>query len=107
MGAGVLGLPYAFSYLGWAGGLLLLLLAGGVSLYTSALMAALHDLNGVRHNRYRDLGEAIIGRHNSLLFIAPFQFIVMVRVRMRRRCSICDAALTAEPRRWVWASPTS
>jgi amino acid permease len=79
VGAGVLGLPYAFSYLGFVGGSFLLLLAGGSALYTSWLLASMHEMNSVRHNRYRDLGAAIMGRKWSNIFIAPFQFTVMVR----------------------------
>jgi hypothetical protein len=39
----------------------------------------MHEYNGVRQNRYRDLGAAILGRRGAQLFIAPFQLSVMVR----------------------------
>lgn len=59
---GVLALPYTFSYLTWAGGIFALALSASVSLYTSYLLAALHqDEHGVRHNRYLDLGRAVWG----------------------------------------------
>ena len=62
VGVGVLGLPYAFSYLGWTGGLLFLGLCFMTSLYTSYLLAALHEgPDGTRRNRYKDLGQAILG----------------------------------------------
>ena len=52
MGVGVLGLPSALSYLTWAGGVGLLALSAVVSLYTSYLLAALHEgADGNRHNR--------------------------------------------------------
>ena len=59
---GVLGLPYAFSYLGWTAGLLFLGLCFMTSLYTSYLLAALHEgPDGTRRNRYKDLGQAVLG----------------------------------------------
>lgn len=79
VGAGVLGLPYSFSYLGFVGGSIMLTLAGGSAMYTAWLLASMHEMNGIRHNRYRDLGTAILGQKYSNLFIAPFQFSVMVR----------------------------
>ncbi len=52
VGVGILGLPYAFSCLGWAGGLVVLAVATVASLYTSYLLAAMHeDKDGRRHNR--------------------------------------------------------
>lgn len=52
VGVGILGLPYAFSCLGWIGGLLALSIATVASLYTSYLLASLHeDKDGHRHNR--------------------------------------------------------
>ena len=58
----MLALPYTFSYLTWSGGVIALVLSASVSLYTSYLLAALHqDESGVRHNRYLDLGRAVLG----------------------------------------------
>lgn len=53
VGVGVLGLPSALSHLTWAGGLALLTLSAAVSLYTSYLLAALHESpdGKTRHNR--------------------------------------------------------
>ena len=63
VGVGVLGLPYAFSYLGWTGGFVFLGLCFMTSLYTSYLLAALHEgPDGTRRNRYKDLGQAILGK---------------------------------------------
>lgn len=62
LGVGVLGLPYSFSYLGWAGGVLALAITLAASLFTSYLLAVLHEEpDGTRHNRYVDLGTAVLG----------------------------------------------
>lgn len=59
---GVLALPYTFSYLTWTGGLIALSLSAAVSMYTSYLLAAMHqDEQGTRHNRYLDLGKHVYG----------------------------------------------
>eukprot|EP00892_Ulva_mutabilis_P009858 jgi/Ulvmu1/7244/UM035_0031.1 len=78
VGAGVLGLPHAFSFLGWGVGIAVLAAAGLSALFTARLLAVMHESNGVRHNRYRDLGTAIMGKAKSDLFIAPFQYSIMV-----------------------------
>lgn len=58
----MLALPYTFSYLTWAGGLILLALSMAISLYTSYLLAALHqDESGSRRDTYIDLAKAILG----------------------------------------------
>ena len=79
VGVGVLGLPYAFSYLGWTGGLLFLGLCFMTSLYTSYLLAALHEgPDGTRRNRYKDLGQAVLGerldRQNLIVTGRPAQY---------------------------------
>jgi len=62
VGVGVLGLPYSFSYLGWYWGVIALAVTLAASLYTAYLLAALHEEpDGTRHNRYVDLGRAMIG----------------------------------------------
>ncbi len=62
VGVGVLGLPYSFSYLGWYWGVIALAITLAASLYTAYLLAALHEEpDGTRHNRYVDLGRAMIG----------------------------------------------
>lgn len=63
VGVGVLGLPYSFSYLGWVAGVFALVATLAVSLYTAYLLSALHEEpDGTRHNRYVDLGRAILGK---------------------------------------------
>lgn len=51
VGAGVLGLPHAFSFLGWGVGIVVLAIAGLSALFTGSLLATMHEHNGVRHNR--------------------------------------------------------
>lgn len=51
VGAGVLGLPHAFSFLGWGAGIVVLAAAGLSALFTARLLATMHESNGVRHNR--------------------------------------------------------
>ena len=82
VGAGVLGLPYAFSYLGWAGGTIFLTITLTSSLYTSWQLAGMHEQDGIRINRYRDLGVYTLGKKWGRLAIAPFQMLVMVRSRL-------------------------
>jgi amino acid permease len=89
----VLGLPFAFSYLGWVFGLLFLLIASTASLYTSWLLASMHEQEGgKRINRYRDLGVHVFGPLGKFA-ITPFQVLVMVRSRLARpRALLCAAA---------------
>ena len=62
VGAGVLALPYSFSYLTWGGGLVCLAACTILSLYCSHLLADFHELpDGTRLNRYRDLGRCVLG----------------------------------------------
>lgn len=48
--------------LGWAAGVIGLILAAAISLYANALLARLHEIGGKRHIRYRDLAGHIYGR---------------------------------------------
>ena len=62
VGAGVLGLPYQLSFLGWGWGLTMLTVFCGASMYTSYLLAALHEGRaGQRRNTYRELGQEVLG----------------------------------------------
>ncbi|KAK9831112.1 hypothetical protein WJX74_003668 [Apatococcus lobatus] len=79
VGVGILGLPYAFSCLGWIGGLLALTIATVASLYTSCLLASMHeDKDGHRHNRYEELGKAVLGERAGFWAVATTQFILLV-----------------------------
>lgn len=77
VGAGVLGLPYAFSYLGWLGGLLSLTVLFCVSLYTSYLLSELHEDGNVRFNTYREIGQHVWGEKKGWWAVAPVQFTLM------------------------------
>lgn len=62
VGAGVLALPYSFSYLTWGGGITCLAACTLLSLYCSHLLAGFHEKeDGSRINRYRDLGRHVLG----------------------------------------------
>ena len=64
VGAGILALPYSFSYLTWSGGIISLVLCTSVSLYCSHLLAEFHEgpaPDRIRYNRYRDVGRAVLG----------------------------------------------
>lgn len=51
VGAGVLGLPYAVSWLGWVAGPLMLFLFFLLARWTSILLAEVYSVNGVEHAR--------------------------------------------------------
>ncbi|TVU40107.1 hypothetical protein EJB05_13556 [Eragrostis curvula] len=48
--------------LGWIAGTIGLILAAAISMYANALLARLHEIDGKRHIRYRDLAGHIYGR---------------------------------------------
>jgi amino acid permease len=77
VGAGVLGLPYAFSYLGWLGGLSSLTILLCVSLYTSYLLSELHEDGNIRLNTYREIGQHVWGEKKGWWAVAPVQFTLM------------------------------
>lgn len=77
VGAGVLGIPYAFSYLGWAGGLTSLTLLFLISFYTSYLLSELHEDGNVRLNTYREIGQHVWGERRGWWAVAPVQYTLM------------------------------
>lgn len=77
VGAGVLGLPYAFRYLGWVGGLLSLTTLFCVSLYTSYLLSELHEDGNIRLNTYREIGQHVWGETKGWWAVAPVQCTLM------------------------------
>ena len=46
VGAGVLGLPYAMKYYTWSGGIIMMILAWVISLYTLKQLVAMHEMDG-------------------------------------------------------------
>jgi len=61
VGAGVLGLPSAMSYLGWPAGIVVLVLSWVISLYTLWQLVKMHEMDGRRFNRYHELGQYAFG----------------------------------------------
>lgn len=78
IGAGVLGLPAAFKYLGWAGGTVTLTLSFVISLWNLRQLCSMHEIAGKRMNRYHELGQFAFGPKLGLWIVIPFQLIVMV-----------------------------
>ena len=61
-----LGLPYAVSLLGWAGGIIALIAGGLVTMFTSFLISSMLEYGGSRHIRFRDLAVAVYGKASLL-----------------------------------------
>ncbi|KAL3139320.1 hypothetical protein ABBQ38_003657 [Trebouxia sp. C0009 RCD-2024] len=78
VGAGVLGLPYAMALLGWTGGVIVLVLAYLISVWTLWQLCYMHEIDGRRMNRYHELGQYAFGKTAGLWAIVPFQLIVMI-----------------------------
>ncbi|KAI5443421.1 Lysine histidine transporter 1, variant 2, partial [Lathyrus oleraceus] len=79
VGAGVLGLPYAMSQLGWAPGVTLLILSWIITLYTLWQMVEMHEMvPGKRFDRYHELGQHAFGEKLGLYIVVPQQVVVML-----------------------------
>lgn len=78
VGAGVLGLPSAMSYLGWPAGIVVLVLSWVISLYTLWQLVQMHEMDGRRFNRYHELGQYAFGPKLGKWIIMPPQLIVMI-----------------------------
>ena len=61
IGAGVLGLPHAMSYLGWVGGVVALVAFFVVTMVCSFMLADMYEFDGKRHGTYGDAVVAILG----------------------------------------------
>ncbi|KAK9280079.1 hypothetical protein L1049_013764 [Liquidambar formosana] len=73
----LLSLPYAFALLGWAAGVLCLVIGAAVSFYSYNLLSLVlehHAELGRRHLRFRDMAHDILdwGRY----YVGPIQFMV-------------------------------
>lgn len=77
IGAGVLGLPYALSWLGWVGGILVLLLFYAITLWSSLMLAACQEHDGMRHPTYRSAVLHILGPGNAAV-LTLFQYLNLV-----------------------------
>uniref|UniRef100_A0A383V4H3 Amino acid transporter transmembrane domain-containing protein n=1 Tax=Tetradesmus obliquus TaxID=3088 RepID=A0A383V4H3_TETOB len=77
IGAGVLGLPYALSWLGWVGGIFILLLFYVITLWSSLMLAECHETNGVKHPTYRAAVLHVLGPVHAAI-LALFQYFNLV-----------------------------
>ncbi|CAL5009813.1 unnamed protein product [Urochloa decumbens] len=83
VGAGVLGLPYAMSELGWGAGVTVLVLSWIITLYTLWQMVEMHEMvPGRRFDRYHELGQYAFGEKLGLWIVVPQQLIVEVGVNI-------------------------
>ncbi|KZV17298.1 lysine histidine transporter 1-like [Dorcoceras hygrometricum] len=81
IGAGVLGLPYAMSHLGWGPGITLLVLSWIITLYSLWQMVEMHETDsGKRFDRYHELGQEAFGEKLGLWLVIPMQLVVQVGV---------------------------
>ncbi|XP_010497181.1 PREDICTED: lysine histidine transporter-like 4 [Camelina sativa] len=81
VGAGLLGLPYAMSELGWGPGVVVLILSWVITLYTLWQMIEMHEMfEGQRFDRYHELGQAAFGKKLGLYIIVPLQLLVEISV---------------------------
>ncbi|KAJ1703693.1 hypothetical protein LUZ63_003472 [Rhynchospora breviuscula] len=79
VGAGVLGLPYAMSQLGWGPGIAILIISWVITLYTLWQMVEMHEIvPGKRFDRYHELGQHAFGERLGLWIVVPQQLIVEV-----------------------------
>ncbi|XP_049359496.1 lysine histidine transporter 2-like [Solanum verrucosum] len=83
VGAGVLGLPYAMSQLGWGVGVTVMVLAWVITLYTLWQMVQMHEMvPGKRFDRYHELGQEAFGEKLGLWIVVPQQLLVEVGVNI-------------------------
>ncbi|KAL4421336.1 hypothetical protein ABPG75_010627 [Micractinium tetrahymenae] len=74
----LLGLPAAMARLGWAGGLAVLVAGFLCILHAATRLVMLHEHGGKRHNRYRELAQAVLGPKAGTWAVLPFQFTVNI-----------------------------
>ncbi|GFP94072.1 lysine histidine transporter 1 [Phtheirospermum japonicum] len=81
VGAGVLGLPYAMSEMGWGPGVTVLVISWIVTLYSLWQMVEMHEMvPGKRFDRYHELGQHAFGEKLGLWIVVPQQLVVEVGV---------------------------
>ncbi|CAN0890089.1 Lysine histidine transporter-like 5, partial [Linum grandiflorum] len=79
VGAGVLGLPFAMSELGWAPGLIAISLSWLITFYSLWQMVEMHELvPGKRFDRYHELGQHAFGEKLGYWIVFPQQLLVQV-----------------------------
>ncbi|XP_059306752.1 lysine histidine transporter 2-like [Lycium ferocissimum] len=83
VGAGVLGLPYAMSQLGWGARATVMVLSWVITLYTLWQMVEMHEMvPGKRLDRYHELGQEAFGEKLGLWIVVPQQLMVEVGVNI-------------------------
>lgn len=83
VGAGVLGLPFAMSELGWGPGIAVMVLSWVITLYTLWQMVEMHEIvPGKRFDRYHELGQHAFGEKLGLWVVVPQQLMVEVGVNI-------------------------
>ncbi|CAL5348186.1 unnamed protein product [Camellia sinensis] len=79
VGAGVLGLPFAMSQLGWVPGITTLIVSWLVTLYSLWQLVELHEfVPGRRFDRYPELGQHAFGKNLGYWIVMPQQLMVQV-----------------------------
>ncbi|CAL5212231.1 unnamed protein product [Lathyrus oleraceus] len=77
--APLLSLPYAFTFLGWTGGIFFLVIAAMVTFYSYNILSLVleHQAKlGNRQLRFRDMARDILGPNWGRYFVGPIQFAV-------------------------------
>ncbi|KAE9461315.1 hypothetical protein C3L33_06766, partial [Rhododendron williamsianum] len=75
----LLSLPYAFASLGWASGIMCLVVGAVVTFYSYNLISLVlehHAELGHRHLRFRDMAHDILGPRWGRYYVGPVQFMV-------------------------------
>ncbi|XP_004294047.1 PREDICTED: GABA transporter 1 [Fragaria vesca subsp. vesca] len=75
----LLSLPYAFTFLGWTGGIVCLVIGALVTFYSYNLISLVlehYAQLGHRHLRFRDMARDILGPKWGRYFVGPIQFLV-------------------------------
>ncbi|XP_022752614.1 GABA transporter 1-like [Durio zibethinus] len=75
----LLSLPFAFTFLGWAAGILCLVIGALVTFYSYNLLSLVlehHAQLGRRHLRFRDMANDIMGPRWGRFYVGPIQFMV-------------------------------
>ncbi|KAF7836445.1 lysine histidine transporter-like 5 [Senna tora] len=79
VGAGVLGLPYAVSQLGWTAGIIAIMMSWLITFYTLWLLVEMHEIvPGKRFDRYHQLGEYALGPKLGYWMVTTMQLTVQV-----------------------------
>ncbi|KAB2614063.1 lysine histidine transporter 1-like [Pyrus ussuriensis x Pyrus communis] len=83
VGAGVLGLPFAMSNLGWGPGCVVMVLSWVITLFTLWQMVEMHEMvPGKRFDRYHELGQHAFGEKLGLWIVVPQQLVCEVGVNI-------------------------